>query len=52
MFADDSSLFNRVIEVEHTQENLVNDLISVTTRANQWEMVFNPNITKHAIEEI
>ena len=44
-FADDSSLFTVVKGVEQTQ-----DVETITSRAYQWKMVFNPDITKQAIE--
>ena len=52
LFADDSSLFTRVEGVDQTQEKLIKDLQSVTNWAHQWKMVFNPDITKQAIEVI
>ena len=52
LFADDSSLFTRVEGVQQTQEKIVNDLKTVTTWAHQWKMVFNPDLTKQAIEVI
>ena len=52
LFADDSSLFTKVEGVEQTHDKLVNDLKPVSTSADQWEMVFNPDITKQAIEII
>ena len=52
LFADDSSLFTRVEEVQQTLDKLVNILKTVTTWAHQWKMVFNPDITKQAIEVI
>ena len=52
LFADDSSLFTCVEGVEQTQEKLVKDLQTVTIWAHQWKMVFNPDITKQAIEVI
>ena len=52
LFADDSSLFTRVDGVEQTHQKLVNDLKTVSTWAHQWKMVFNPDITKQAIEVI
>ena len=52
LFADDSSLFTVVKGVDQTHEKLVRDLEKITTWANQWKMVFNPDITKQAIEVI
>ena len=52
LFADDSSLFIRVEEVNETHEKRIKDLQTVTDWAYQWKMVFNPDITKQAIEII
>ena len=52
LFADDSSLFTRVEGIQQTQDKLVNDLKTVATLAHQWKMVFNPDISKQAIEVI
>ena len=52
LFADDSSLFTRVEGVDQTHEKLVKDLQTVTNWAYQWKMVFNPDISKQAIEVI
>ena len=52
LFADDSSLFTRVEEVNETHEKPIKDLQTVTDWAYQWKMVFNPDITKQAIEII
>ena len=52
LFADDSSLFTCVKGVDESHEKLVKDLHTVTVWAYQWKMVFNPDITKQAIEVI
>ena len=52
LFADDSSLFTRVEGVDPTHEKVVKDLQTITDWAYQWKMVFNPDITKQAIEVI
>ena len=52
LFADDSSLFVRVKEVNAAHEQLLHDLDEVTKWAHQWKMRFNPDITKQAIEVI
>ena len=52
LFADDSSLFSRVQNVNATHEQLVTDLNIITEWAYQWKMKFNPDITKQAIEVI
>ena len=52
LFADDSSLFTQVEGVNITHEKLSKDLVTISTWAYQWKMVFNPDITKQAIEVI
>ena len=52
LFADDSSLFIRVTDIDSAQLLLSEDLAKITQWANQWKMVFNPDITKQAIEVI
>ena len=52
LFADDSSLSTRVEEVNETHEKLIKDLQTVKNWVYQWKMVFNPDITKQAIEII
>ena len=52
LIADDSSLFTGVKGINETHETLVKDLHIVTDWAHQWKMVFNPDITKQAIEVI
>ena len=50
LFPNDSSLFNRLSDVNETHSLLGNDLWTIQTWAHQWKMVFNPDITKQAIE--
>ncbi len=52
LFADDSSIFTPVKDVLDTHEQLVQDLETVSNWGHQWKMVFNPDITKQAIEVI
>ena len=52
LFADDSSIFTPVIDVQVTHEQLVKDLETVSNWGYQWKMVFNPDITKQAVEVI
>ena len=52
LFADDSSLFTQVNGVDQTHAKLVQDLQTVTNWAYQWKMVFNPDLTKQAVEVI
>ena len=52
LFADDSSIFTPVKGVLCTHEQLVRDLETVSDWGYQWKMVFNPDITKQAIEVV
>ena len=52
LFADDSSLFARVQDIDNTHNQLLTDLNTITQWANQWKMKFNPDLTKQAIEVI
>ena len=45
LFADDSSLFTHVINVNHTQYVLESDLKTISEWGHQWKMVFNPDVT-------
>ena len=52
LFADDSSLFARVTDINATHDQLLKDLDLITNWAHQWKMKFNPDISKQAIEVI
>jgi len=52
LFADDSSLFIKVSDIDVAQQTLMDDLDKITIWANQWKMKFNPDVTKQAIEVI
>ena len=52
LFADDSSVFTPVTDVLVTHEQLVKELETVSNWGYQWKMVFNPDITKQAVEVI
>lgn len=52
LFADDSSLFIKVQDIDTAQSLLNSDLEKITEWAYQWKMQFNPDITKQAIEVI
>ena len=52
VFADDSSLFTRVSDVSQSQRLLEQDLKTISAWGHQWKMVFNPDITKQAVEII
>ena len=50
LFADDSSLFIKVTNVDTAHQTLMNDLDTITAWAHLWKMKFNPDISKQAIE--
>ena len=52
LFADDSSLFTRVDGITQTHDKLIKDLETISNWAYQWKMVFNPVLTKQAMEVI
>ena len=52
LFADNSSLFTCVNGITETHDKVVKDVATLPMRAYQWKMVFNPDITKQAIEVI
>ena len=52
LFADDSSLFIKVRNLDEAHSLLSSDLATITSWAHQWKMQFNPDITKQAIEII
>ena len=52
LFADDSSIYTRVNNVQETHDKLNKDLDTISKWAYQWKMVFNPDLSKQAIEII
>ena len=52
LFADDTSLFSTVHNINEATTDLNNDLIKITKWAFQWKMSFNPDISKQAHEVI
>jgi len=52
LFADDTSLFSTVYNIDEATNDLNNDLIKITKWAFQWKMSFNPDISKQAHEVI
>ena len=52
LFADDASIFVKVLDVGMSNQLIKADLDKVTQWAFQWKMKFNPDITKQAIEVI
>ena len=52
LFADDTSLFATVHNINKATNDLNNDLTKTTKSAFQWKMSFNPDISKQALEVI
>ena len=52
LFADDTSLFSVVHDVNTSSTNLNNDLRKISHWAIQWKMSFNPDPSKQAQEVI
>ena len=51
-FADDTSLFSTITSPAISSSNLNEDLVKITHWADQWKMLFNPDISKQAQEII
>ena len=52
LFADDTSLFSVVNDIQSSAATLRNDLTVISNWAFQWKMIFNPDLTKQAQEVI
>ena len=52
LFADESYLFIKVIDINLVQSTLMGDLEKITLWAKTWKMKFNPEISKQAIEVV
>ena len=52
LFADDSSLFLEVTDVNTDQQTLMDDLEKISAWARMWKMRFNPDLSKQAIEVV
>ena len=50
IFADDTSLFSKVIDKNNSNSQLNSDLVKISKWAFQWKMSFNPDPNKQAIE--
>ena len=50
LFADDTSLFSTVYNINEATNTLNNDLNKITKLTHQWKMNFNPDISKQAHE--
>ena len=51
-FADDTSPFSKVLDLDESVTELNTDPKSISQWANQWKMQFNPEPKKHAKEVI
>ena len=52
IFADDTSLFSKVLDINESANELNTDLEKITKWAHQWKMQFNPDPNKQANEVI
>ena len=52
IFADDTSLFSKVLDINESANKLNTDLEKITKWAHQWKMQFNPDPNKQANEVI
>ena len=52
LFADDTSIFSIVNDINVSTEEINNDLKRISEWAYQWKMMFNPDLTKQAQEVI
>ena len=52
LFADDTSLFSLIHDVQTSANNLNKDLERICNWATKWKMNFNPDTTKQAQEVI
>ena len=52
LFADDTSLFARVDGIDQTHEKLENDLWTMNNWIYQQKLLFNPDISKQAVEVV
>ena len=52
IFADDTSLFTKVLDINESTNKLNTDFKKITTWAHQWKMQFNPDPNKQANEVI
>ena len=52
MLTSSFSLFTRVTDVSSTHSVIEKDSKTISNRSHQWNMVFNPDITKRPVEVI
>ena len=46
IFADDTSLYSKINDIDTSNIDINNDLVKISRWAYQWKMSFNPNINK------
>ena len=52
LFADDTSFFSVVNDIQSSAATFLNDLTVISNWAFRWKMTFNPDVTKQAQEVI
>ena len=52
LFADDTSIFSVVYDVDLSAKQLNDDLNKISEWAFQWKMAFNPDLSKQAKEMV
>ena len=50
IFADDTSLFSKINDIDTSNIDINNDLVQINRWAYQWKMSLNPDINKQATE--
>ena len=52
LFADDTSIFSFVKNINESQNQMNDDLLKINNWASQWKMIFNPDLSKSANDVI
>ena len=50
IFADDTSLFSKINDIDTSNIDINNDLVKISRWSYQWKLSFNPDINKQATE--
>ena len=50
VFADDTSLYSKINDIDTSNVGINNNLVKISRWAYQWKMMFNPDINKQATE--
>ena len=48
VFADDTSLYSKINDIDTSNIDINNDLVKISRWAYQWKMLFDPDINKQA----